>query len=94
LHPLAQCDCKNKKQLRKQHVTAIAKKIKNSCKNTGKKSAVAKKPVQKKALCHDTVRLRIGWCLLDVLQPCENTSDCNILYMWLQPLIVLRLQKI
>jgi hypothetical protein len=26
-----------------------------------------KKPVQKKAPCHDTVRLRLGWSLLDVV---------------------------
>jgi hypothetical protein len=36
-------------------------------KNTSKKSAGAKKPVQKKAPCHETVRLQLGWCLLDVV---------------------------
>jgi hypothetical protein len=41
---------------------------KNSCKKTQvKKSAGAKKPVQKKAPCHETVRLQLGWCLLDVV---------------------------
>jgi hypothetical protein len=40
---------------------------KTVAKNTGKKSAGAKKPVQKKAPCHETVRLQLGWCLLDVV---------------------------
>jgi hypothetical protein len=52
--------------LQKKHVTAIATK-KTVAKNTGKKSAGAKKPVQKKAPCHETVRLQLGWCLLDVV---------------------------
>jgi hypothetical protein len=34
---------------------------KTVAKNTGKKT-----PVQKKAPCHETVRLRLGWSLLDV----------------------------
>jgi hypothetical protein len=55
-----------KKTVAKKHETAIATK-KTVAKHTGKKSAVAKKPVQKKAPCHDTVRLRLGWCLLDVV---------------------------
>jgi hypothetical protein len=41
-------------------------------KNTGKKT-----PVQKKAPCHDTVRLRLRWSLLDVVATWSN-------YRWLQ----------
>jgi hypothetical protein len=54
-----------KKTVAKKHVTVIA--TKTVAKNTGKKSAGAKKTVQKKAPCHETVRLQLGWCLLDVL---------------------------
>jgi hypothetical protein len=54
-----------KKQLKKKHETAIATK-KTVAKHTSKKSA-AKKTSSKKAPCHDTVRLRLGWCLLDVV---------------------------
>jgi hypothetical protein len=52
--------------LQKKHETAIATK-KTVAKHIGKKSVAAKKPVQKKASCHDTVRLRLGWCLHGVV---------------------------
>jgi hypothetical protein len=55
-----------KKTVAKKHVIAIATK-KTVAKNTGKKSVGARKPVQKKAPCHETVRLQLGWCLLDVV---------------------------
>jgi hypothetical protein len=47
------CDCKKVK--------------KTVAKTQVKKVRLQKKTVQKKAPCHDTVRLRIGWCLLDVV---------------------------
>jgi hypothetical protein len=56
----------NKKNSCKKHETAIA--TKNQLQNTQvKKVRLQKKPVQKKAPWHDTIRLRLGWCLLDVV---------------------------
>jgi hypothetical protein len=40
---------------------------KTVAKNIGNKSASAKKTGKKKAPCHETVRLQLGWCLLDVV---------------------------
>jgi hypothetical protein len=57
-------------------------------KNTGRKTLD-----QKKAPCHDTVRLQLGWSLLDGLQPGQITRDCNILCSVFATTDVLRLQK-
>jgi hypothetical protein len=44
----------------------IAKKKEKQLQKTGK-SAIAINQLKKKAPCHDTVRLRLGWSLLDVV---------------------------
>jgi hypothetical protein len=54
-----------KRQLQKNMSLRLPQKI--VAKNTGKKSAGAKKPVQKKAPCYETIRLQLGWSLLDVV---------------------------
>jgi hypothetical protein len=75
----SQCDCTlSAVWLQKKTVTRIACDCdwKNSCKKHVKKYD-CKKPVQKKATCHDTVRLRLGWCLLDVVVTLWQ-------YRWLQ----------
>jgi hypothetical protein len=55
----------SKKTVAKKHVTAIA--TKKQLQKTQVKKCGCKKPVQKKAPCHETVRLQLGWCLLDVV---------------------------
>jgi hypothetical protein len=41
-------------------VIAIAKKLVKKCD--------CNKPVQKKAQCHDTIKLQLDWSLLDVVE--------------------------
>jgi hypothetical protein len=57
-------------------------------KSTGKKNTSSKK-----AQCHDTVRLQLGWSLLDGLQPGQNTDDYNIICSVFATTDVQRLQK-
>jgi hypothetical protein len=61
--PLAQCDYK--KTVAKTACDSDCKKKKNRCKKQVK-SAIAKNQF-KKSSSHDTVRLRLSWCLLDVV---------------------------
>jgi hypothetical protein len=64
---LPQCDC---------NLITVCLQLNKTVAKTGKKCD-CKKTSSKKAPCHDTVRLQLGWCLLGVLQPGENTGDCK-----------------
>jgi hypothetical protein len=54
---LPQCGCT---------LIAVCLRLKKTVAETGKKVRLQKSS-SKKAPCHDTVRLRLGWCLLDVV---------------------------